>query len=41
MLNSITFIKQKRCGQIKARTFADGRPQLAIFEKWEADYISK
>jgi hypothetical protein len=36
VLNSITFIKQKRCGKIKARICADGRPQQAIFEKWEA-----
>jgi hypothetical protein len=36
VINSITFIKQKRCGKIKARTCADGRPQRAIFEKWEA-----
>jgi hypothetical protein len=35
-LSSITFIKQKRCGRIKARTCADGRPQRLIFEKWEA-----
>jgi hypothetical protein len=35
-LSSITFIKQKRCGRIKARTCADGRPQRTIFEKWEA-----
>jgi hypothetical protein len=36
VLNSMTFIKQKRCAKIKARTCADGRPQRAIFEKWEA-----
>jgi hypothetical protein len=32
-LNSITFIKQKRCGKIKARSFANGRSQRAIFGK--------
>jgi hypothetical protein len=36
VLNSITFIKQKQCGKIKARTCDDGRPQQASFEKWEA-----
>jgi hypothetical protein len=36
LLNPITFIKQKRCGKIKASTFANGRPQQAIFGKWEA-----
>jgi hypothetical protein len=36
VLNSITFIKQKSCGKIKTRTSADGRPQQAIFEIWEA-----
>jgi hypothetical protein len=36
VLNAITFIRQKQCGQIKARTCADGRPQRMLFEKWEA-----
>jgi hypothetical protein len=30
--SSITFIKQKHCRKIKARPFADERPQQAIFE---------
>jgi Reverse transcriptase (RNA-dependent DNA polymerase) len=36
VLNSIIFIKQKRCGRIKARACADGRPQRALYEKSEA-----
>ena len=35
-LNTLTFIKKKRCGRIKARTCADGRPQRNLFQKWEA-----
>jgi hypothetical protein len=27
VLNTITFIKRKRCGHVKARTCADERPQ--------------
>jgi hypothetical protein len=29
-LNTLTFIKIKRCGCIKARTCADGRPQKSL-----------
>jgi hypothetical protein len=35
-LNTLTFIKKKRCGRIKARTCADGRPQRNLYQKWEA-----
>jgi hypothetical protein len=35
-LNTITFVKRKRCGRIKARMCTDGRPQQQIYEKWEA-----
>jgi hypothetical protein len=36
VLNTITCIKRKRCGRIKARTCADGRPQRKLYEKGEA-----
>jgi hypothetical protein len=36
VLNTITFIKRKRCGGVKARACADGRPQRKIYEKWKA-----
>ena len=35
-LNTLTFIKRKRCGRVKARTCADGRPQRILFQKWES-----
>jgi hypothetical protein len=35
-LNTLTFIKRKRCGRVKARTCADGRPQRSLFQKWES-----
>jgi hypothetical protein len=35
-LNTLTFIKRKRCGRIKARTCAHGRPQRDLYQKWEA-----
>jgi hypothetical protein len=35
-LNTLTFIKIKRCGRIKARTCADGRPQKSLYQKWES-----
>jgi Reverse transcriptase (RNA-dependent DNA polymerase) len=36
VLWSIIFIKQKRCGHVKARVCADGQPQRYLYEKWEA-----
>ena len=36
VLRSIIFIKQKRCGRVKARVCADGRPQRYLYKKWEA-----
>jgi hypothetical protein len=35
-LNTLTFIKRKLCGRVKARTCADGRPQRNLYQKWEA-----
>ena len=35
-LSSIIFMKQKRCGKIKVRYCADGRPQRKLYEKDEA-----
>jgi hypothetical protein len=35
-MNTLTFIKRKRCGRIKARICADGRPQKSLFQKWES-----
>ena len=35
-LRSIIFLKQKRCGRIKARLCADGRPQQSLYEKMDA-----
>ena len=35
-LRSIIFLKQKRCGRIKARWCADGRPQRKLYEKTSA-----
>ena len=35
-LRSLIFLKQKRCGRIKARTCADGRPQRLLYEKIDA-----
>jgi hypothetical protein len=35
-LYTLTFIKRKRCGRVKARTCADGRPQRNLYQKWEA-----
>ena len=35
-LRSIIFLKQKRCGRIKARVCADGRPQRKLYEKQDA-----
>jgi len=35
-LGSIIFIKEKRCGRIKARACADGRPQRLLYDKSEA-----
>jgi hypothetical protein len=34
-LNTLTFIKRKQYGQVRARTCADGRPQRSLFQKWE------
>jgi hypothetical protein len=34
-LNTLTFIKRKRCGHIKPQTCADGRPQRNLYRKWE------
>ena len=34
-LRAIVLIKKKRCGKIKCRTVADGRPQKKIFTKDE------
>jgi hypothetical protein len=36
VLQSIIFIKQKRCGRVKARVCVDGSPQCYLHEKWEA-----
>jgi hypothetical protein len=36
VLNTIIFIKQKRCGRIKARECADGRPQQILYNKHDA-----
>jgi hypothetical protein len=36
VLNTIIFIKQKRCGRIKARACADGRPQQILYNKHDA-----
>ena len=36
VLNSIIFIKEKRCGRIKARACADGRPQRILYDKSDA-----
>ena len=36
VLNSIIFVKEKRSGKIKARACADGRPQRAIYDKYDA-----
>jgi hypothetical protein len=35
-LGSIILIKEKWCGRIKARAYADGRPQRLLYEKHEA-----
>jgi hypothetical protein len=35
-LNALTFIERKRCGRVKARACADGRPQKNLFQKWES-----
>jgi hypothetical protein len=35
-LNTLTFIKRKRCGRIKVRTCADGRLQRDLYQKWES-----
>jgi hypothetical protein len=35
-LNTLTFIKIKRCGRIKARTCADRRLQRSLYQKWES-----
>ena len=35
-LRSMIFLKQKRCGRIKAKTCADGRPQHYLYDKMEA-----
>jgi len=34
-LRAISMIKEKRCGTIKGRTVADGRPQRALYRKEE------
>ena len=34
-LRAINLIKEKRCGKIKGRTVADGRPQRALYDKSE------
>jgi hypothetical protein len=34
-LRAISVIKEKRCGKIKGRTIADGRPQRALYTKEE------
>lgn len=34
-LRSINLIKEKRCGKLKGRTVADGRPQKALYDKSE------
>jgi hypothetical protein len=39
-LNSLTFIKIKRCGRIKARTCADRRPQKSLYQKWESSSLT-
>ena len=35
-LRAINLIKEKRCGRIKGRTCADGRPQIAYVPREEA-----
>jgi hypothetical protein len=35
-LRTLAFIKRKRCGQIKARTCTDGRPQRILYQTWES-----
>ena len=35
-LESLIFLKQKRCGRFKARTCADGRPQRLLYAKHES-----
>jgi hypothetical protein len=35
-LNTLTIIKIKRCGRIKARTCADRRLQRSLYQKWES-----
>jgi hypothetical protein len=34
-LHAISVVKEKRCGQIKGRTVADGRPQRQLYTKEE------
>jgi hypothetical protein len=36
VLNSLMFIKEKRCGKFKARACADGRPQPLLYDKSDA-----
>ena len=36
VLNSLMFVKKKRCGRFKARACADGRPQRVIYNKLDA-----
>ena len=35
-LRSVIFLKKKRCGRIKARLCADGRPQRKLYQKNDA-----
>jgi hypothetical protein len=35
VLRAISVVKEKRCGQIKGRTVADGRPQRQLYTKEE------
>ena len=35
-LRSVIFLKKKRCGRIKARLCADGRPQRKLYQKSDA-----
>jgi saccharopine dehydrogenase-like NADP-dependent oxidoreductase len=35
-LNTLTFIKRKRCGRIKTQTYTNGRHQRNVYQKWEA-----
>jgi hypothetical protein len=35
-LNYLMFLKRKRCGKIKARGYADGRPQREYISKDES-----